>query len=131
MSNLMIALFIEQIIVAILLIIMVLLQSSDEDALSGMGAGSSNSSILSHSSTVDLVTKITIFLGLCLMVNSFALTYITDKRYKKNETLIEDFINKQNVNSDKKEINKVDTKVNVDKVGTNKTQNLDNKEIKK
>lgn len=91
----MIYLFVLQIIFAILLIAIVLLQSSDEDALSGIGGSIGNSSILSHKSSVDLVTKVTIILGCCLIANSLALTVISKNRYSRHETIIEDYLKKQ------------------------------------
>lgn len=95
MSNLMIFLFVLQIVFAILLIAIVLLQSSEEDALSGIGGSIGSSSILSHKSSVDLVTKITIILGCCLILNSLALTVISKNRYSNNKTIIEDYLKKQ------------------------------------
>jgi preprotein translocase subunit SecG len=84
MSNLMIALFVLQILVALLLIIVVMLQSSDEDALSGIGASAGNSGILSHKTSVDFVTKLTIWLGIIMIINSLALTLVVKRDYAKN-----------------------------------------------
>ena len=103
MSGLMIALFILQILVALLLIIVVMLQSSDEDALSGIGASAGNSGILSHKSSVDFVTKLTIWLGIIMIVNSLALT------------LVEDYINKQQKEEEKKELSE-DNKQQIEEV---------------
>lgn len=92
MSFLNLFLFILQIIVSIFLIIIVLLQSSDEDSLSGIGAGAGKPSLLSHKTSVDLVTKTTIILGIILMFNSFLLTAISTKEYKKSQNIIKDYI---------------------------------------
>lgn len=94
MSGLMLVLFVLQIVLAILLTIIILMQSSDEDALSGIGVGASSSSILSHKGSVDLITKITIFLGFCLIANSLALTIISKNRFKKGNTVVEDYLKK-------------------------------------
>ncbi len=102
MSHLMTFLFILQIILAILLICIILLQSSDEDALSGIGAGASSTSILSHKSTVDLITRVTIFLIICFLINSLSLAVIAKKKYKKGEMIIQDYINKTNTGSEQK-----------------------------
>ena len=90
MSFLNLFLFILQIIVAVLLIFIVLIQSSDEDSLSGIGAGAGKTNFLSHKTSVDLVTRTTIFLGVVLMLNSFVLTSISTHKYNKN--LIKDYI---------------------------------------
>ena len=103
MSGLMIALFILQILVALLLIIVVMLQSSDEDALSGIGASAGNSGILSHKSSVDFVTKLTIWLGIIMIVNSLALTLVVKRDYASNASTVEDYINKQQ-KEEKKEL---------------------------
>ena len=92
-------LFVLQIIVAILLIIVVLIQSSDEDSLSGIGAGASKTSILTHKSSADPITKITIILGVILMINSFILTSISTHKYLKNKSLVKDYIEEQNKNA--------------------------------
>ena len=98
MSNLMIALFVLQILVALLLIIVVMLQSSDEDALSGIGASAGNSGILSHKTSVDFVTKLTIWLGIIMIVNSLALTLVVKRDYAKNTHTVKDYIEKQEEN---------------------------------
>lgn len=103
MSGLMIALFILQILVALLLIIVVMLQSSDEDALSGIGASAGNSGILSHKSSVDFVTKLTIWLGVIMILNSLALTLVVKRDYARNTNTVEDYINKQQ-KEEKKEL---------------------------
>ncbi len=124
MSGLMIFLFVLQIILSVLLIIIVLLQSSDEDALSGMGGSIGSGAILSHKSSVDLVTKFTIVLGCCLIVNSLALTVISKNRYSKNETMVEDYLKKQD-KQEKKE-GKSKTEAENRKVLENKVKNESN-----
>lgn len=90
-------LFIVQIVVAVLLIIIVLIQSSDEDSLSGIGAGAGKANFLSHKTSVDLVTKTTIILGIILMLNSFVLASISTHKYNKN--IVKDYI-EQNMKQD-------------------------------
>lgn len=116
MSNLMIFLFVLQIILSVLLIVIVLLQSSDEDALSGMGGSIGSGAILSHKSSVDLITKITIILGCCLIFNSLALTIISKNRYSKNETIVEDYLKKQEKQIDKNEPKNKEQKVLENKI---------------
>ena len=68
------------------------MQSSDEDALSGIGAGAGQSKLLSHKSSVNLITKITIILGCALMLNSFILTSIFAHKYNKgNKAIVKDY----------------------------------------
>ena len=124
MSGLMIFLFVLQIILSVLLIIIVLLQSSDEDALSGMGGSIGSGAILSHKSSVDLVTKFTIVLGCCLIVNSLALTVISKNRYSKNETMVEDYLKKQDKQEKKEGENKIEAEDQ--KVLENKVKNESN-----
>ena len=102
MSFLNLFLFILQIVVAILLILIVLIQSSDEDSLSGIGAGAGKANFLSHKTSVDLVTKTTIFLGVILMLNSFILTSISTHKYNKDKNIVKDYI-EQNKDSLKNE----------------------------
>jgi preprotein translocase subunit SecG len=93
MSFLTSALITLQIIVSILLVIVVMLQSSDEDTLSGIGSGSMQSRLLSHKSSVDLITKITIFLGIVFMLNSFLLVSVYTRQYsRENKSVIQDYL---------------------------------------
>lgn len=103
----MIFLFTIQIIIAILLIIIVLLQSSDEDALSGIGAGAGNTGLLSHKGSVDLITKVTIGLGILLICNSLYLAIIAKKDYVKQNNLMKDYLEKnEKLQQDNKQLTK-------------------------
>lgn len=86
-------LFILQIIICFLLIVCVLFQSSDEDSLSGIGAGAVQANALSHKSSLDGITKITIFLGVALMLNSFLLASISTHKYYRENNKIQDYLN--------------------------------------
>lgn len=123
----MIFLFVLQIIFAVLLIAIVLLQSSEEDALSGIGGSIGNNSILSHKSSVDLITKITIILGCCLIVNSLALAKISKNRYSNRETMVEDYLKKQEKN--KKIENKVENKDVVIEKDTNVKEEIKEEKV--
>jgi protein translocase SecG subunit len=85
MSFLTSLLIVLQIVVSLLLMTVVLLQSSDEDALSGLDVGNSKSRFLSHKSSVDLVTKVTVGLGIIFMLNSFLLVSVYTRQYSKNK----------------------------------------------
>lgn len=97
-------LFILQIIVSLLLIIVVLFQSSTEDSLSGIGAGAGKPNTLSRKSSTSFITKVTIILGVLLMINSFIFARMFTYRYLKNKNMIKDYI-EQNSN----EINNVES----------------------
>ena len=129
----MIFLFVLQIIFAVLLIAIVMLQSSEEDALSGIGGSIGNGAILSHKSSVDLITKFTIFLGCCLLVNSLALTKISKNRYSRNETIIEDYLKKQGkqLNTEVKVEEKKEEVINTEKTieNTKNEEKIEEKEV--
>ena len=93
-------LFILQIIVALLLIFIVLMQSSDEDALSNISSGSNRFGSLSRKSSVDFVTKLTIGLGSVLMVNSFLLASLSTHKYAKEETTIKEYLKNKSKSSE-------------------------------
>lgn len=129
-------LFILQIIVAICLIVIVLLQSSDEDALSGIGGGNSQMKFLTHKSSVNLITKITIVLGVILMANSFTLANIFTRQYNKEKKgFIKDYLDKnQKVQNNSKDLKKDTKEKNVSQLNETKTieQNIKtNKNIEK
>jgi protein translocase SecG subunit len=70
-----------------------MLQSSDEDALSGIGGSNFQSKLLSHKSSVNLITKITIVLGIIFMLNSFFLVSLYTHQYsKENKSVIQDYL---------------------------------------
>ena len=93
-------LFILQIIVALLLIFIVLMQSSDEDALSNISSGSNRFGSLSRKGSVDFVTKLTIGLGSVLMVNSFLLASLSTHKYAKEETTIKEYLKNKSKSSE-------------------------------
>ena len=102
-------LFILQIIVALLLIFVVLMQSSDEDALSNISSGSNRFGSLSRRSSVDFITKFTIALGSILMINSFLLASMSTHKYAKEETTIKEYLEeKGNLKEQNDEDNKTD-----------------------
>lgn len=116
----MVLLFTLQIIIALLLIIVVMLQSSDEDALSGIGASAGNSGILSHSSSTDAITKITIWLGVFLIANSLALVMVSKRDFYKSNNIVKDYIEKQNKEEKKELPEETETKVEEVKESENK-----------
>lgn len=73
-----------QIAVASLLIILVLLQKSDGDSLSGIGGGSGGlNSAISRKSGISFLNKITFILVGLFLVNSLALAKISKSQQSK------------------------------------------------
>ena len=118
-------LFILQIIVAILLIVIILFQSSDEDSLGGIGASAGKSGLLSHKASTSLITKITIILGVIFMFNSFLLTSISTHKYIKNKNIMKDYFEQNKEELDKKELNKEEIKA-IDNKNSNIENNVNN-----
>jgi preprotein translocase subunit SecG len=78
-----------------------MLQSSDEDSLVGMGANANKPNVLSKILSIDPITKITIGLGVVLMLNSLILAGISTRKYKKESvSKIEDYVESINKNDD-------------------------------
>ena len=89
-------LFIFQIIISILLILIVLFQSTDEDSLSGIGASAGKGKNLSYQNSANLVSKITIILGTLFLLNSFFLTSIYTHKYSKSKnSVVKDYYQEQ------------------------------------
>ena len=89
-------LFIFQIIIAILLILIVLFQSTDEDSLSGIGASAGRGKNLSYQNSANLIGRITIILGTLFILNSFFLTSIYTHKYNKNKnSVVKDYYQEQ------------------------------------
>ncbi|AZL15475.1 preprotein translocase subunit SecG [Rickettsiales endosymbiont of Stachyamoeba lipophora] len=71
-----------QIVVAVLLVAIVILQKS---ASEGLGFGSnSNNAILSAQSATNLLSKTTAILAAVFMINSLALSIVMDKKHHAN-----------------------------------------------
>jgi preprotein translocase subunit SecG len=59
----------------------------------GMGANAGKPNVLSKILSIDPVTKITIGLGILLMLNSLILANMSSRKYKKeNSSRVEDYI---------------------------------------
>ena len=94
MEALQITLLTIQIIVAVFLILIVLIQKSGTDSLGGIGGGSGGAmSVISSKASANILTRITMFLVVIFFVNSLALAYIASNY---NETSkVDQFIEKQ------------------------------------
>ena len=80
-----------QIIIAILLVAIILLQKSSSDGLSGLGAGG-NRGLVSGKTATNILTKTTMVLAALFMINSLWLANLTAKA-SKNSSII-DQVNK-------------------------------------
>ena len=104
MENLQVFLLILQVVVAVLMIIMVLIQKSDGDSLSGIGGGSGGlNSVISSRSSANFMTKLTMFLITIFMLNCLVLALVSSKI--QNSTHLEiDKVIEQQKNSPSNEI---------------------------
>ena len=74
-------LLILQIIIAVFMVILVLIQKSDGDSLSGLGSGSGGlNSAISGRSSMSILSKVTMFLVAIFMINCLILASITKKK---------------------------------------------------
>lgn len=71
-------LLIFQIVVALLLIIIVMVQ---KPASEGLGFGGGQNSVISAKTATDILTKATVFLAVLFMTNSLLLAVVMDKKY--------------------------------------------------
>ena len=96
MENLQISLLTLQVVVAILMIIMVLIQKSDGDSLSGIGGGSGGlNSAISSKSSANFLTKLTMFLAAIFMINCLVLALISSKINNSTHLEIDKVIEQQ------------------------------------
>jgi protein translocase SecG subunit len=100
MSPFLVSLFIFQMLICALLITVVLLQSSDEDALSNITSGSGKFGSTVKRSSIDSATRITMMLGALLMLNSIVLAMISARRYSKSENIIKNYLEQQKKSND-------------------------------
>ena len=82
-------------VVAVLLVVVILLQKTSSDGLSGIGSGSGNNmGIMSGRSAANFLTKTTIVLAVIFFANALILGNLSNKKNiditKKIETLKED-----------------------------------------
>lgn len=89
-----------QITVAFLLIILVLLQKSDGDSLSGIGGGSGGlNSAISKKSGISFLNKITFTLVGIFLINSLVLAKISKSQQNKISQDLQKAIEQQQTNS--------------------------------
>ncbi|MDR3290214.1 MAG: preprotein translocase subunit SecG [Rickettsiales bacterium] len=86
-------LFYLQILISVLIIIFVLLQQTEQDSLSGIGAGASQK-MLSKRSTSTPISKATMVLFVLFMLNSLLLATISARK-SSNKSEVERFATEQ------------------------------------
>ena len=84
-------LIVAQIFIVILLILLVLLQKSDSDAVSSLGGGGNG--VVSHHAANNIITKITMALGILFICNSIAIARTAYVEGGKVSKIIEDIAN--------------------------------------
>lgn len=80
-------LLILHIVISILLIIVILLQRTGADSISGISGGNSN---VSHSSTGNPLVKITTVLAAAFMINALLLNNLSTKQHKAPVKIFEE-----------------------------------------
>lgn len=103
-----------------------MLQSSDEDALSNISSSSGKFGAASRKSSVDFVTKFTMFLGGLLMANSFLLVTISTRKFQKERDTIRNYLGTKSQEESNGEVSSTDSsKTSSDKETKNKVDSLD------
>lgn len=88
MENLQLFLLILQVIIAVSLVLLVLIQKSDGDSLSGISGGSGGmDSVISSKASANILTKTTMILAGLFMLNCLVLASISST---KSEAIKED-----------------------------------------
>ena len=96
MENLQIFLLVMQVVIAVAMIFLVLLQKSDGDSLSGIGGGSGGlNSVISSKSSANFLTKATMVLVALFMLNCLVLALISSKINKSSNLEIDKIIDQQ------------------------------------
>ena len=81
MEGIQLFLLVFQIILAVLMVILVLVQKSDGDSLSGLGSGSGGlNSAISGRSAMSILSKITMSLATLFMINCLVLASLTKNK---------------------------------------------------
>lgn len=81
MEGIQLFLLVFQIILAVLMVILVLIQKSDGDSLSGLGSGSGGlNSAISGRSAMSILSKITMSLATLFMINCLVLASLTKNK---------------------------------------------------
>lgn len=97
MSEILPILLVIQVIIALAMICVILLQRSSSDGLSGLSGGSSGgNSLISGRTSANLLTKTTSFLAIAFMANSLAMATITARNASPIDKVIENISTETN-----------------------------------
>ena len=135
MEGLQFFLLILQIILAVLLVILVLMQKSDGDSLSGIGSGSGGlNSVVSSKASASIISKATMIIIGIFMLNCLILASLSNVKSKSIQRDLEKITREQNSipanenNSDdqKNQDQNIDeSKANIDEPKSSKNENID------
>lgn len=96
MESLQVFLLVLQVVIALLMIFLVLIQKSDGDSLSGIGGGSGGlNSAISSKTSANFLTKLTMTLIAFFMLNCLVLALISSKVNKSSNMLIDKALEKE------------------------------------
>ena len=86
MSSLQSFLFIFQIVLSVSIILLVLLQQTDNDSLSGISASNGNAQMMSKRTTTTPISKLTMVLFVLFMFNSLLLATFSARGFNNNNS---------------------------------------------
>jgi preprotein translocase subunit SecG len=82
-------LLVIQIIIAVSMVIIILIQRSSSDGLAGLSGSSGGNSLISGRTSANILTKTTVALAAAFMFNSLAMATLTARQSKSATTVIE------------------------------------------
>ena len=96
-------LLVVQIIIAFAMCVVILLQKSSGNGLSGLGGGGGGDSLMTGRASANALTKTTAVLATFFMINSLAMATITSRSSDKSEQIIEEIISEDQVEQENTE----------------------------
>lgn len=96
MENLQLFLLIFQVVIALVMIILVLIQKSDGDSLGGIGGSGGLNSVMSSKSSANFLTKTTMILAGVFMLNCLVLALISSKINNSSKLEVDKIIEQKN-----------------------------------
>lgn len=85
------------IVISLLLVVVILIQKTSTDGLSGLGSGSSNMGIVSGRSAANFLTKTTIVLAILFFISAITLGNMSSRSTKRISDKIEQTQNDENI----------------------------------
>lgn len=77
------------------MIAIILLQKTGSDSLAGLSGGGNN--LFSSKSSMGLLSKITIFLTICFILNSLLIAKVINNQYKHSSKIINSILDDTNI----------------------------------